>query len=142
MRNMRPTKDEYYLSIASVVASRSTCVRHKYGAIIVKDDNIVGTGYNGAPRGEKNCCDVGQCYSLLGIKPLKTKNVHYGNCVAVHAEVNAIIGVSRENLQGAVLYLTCLDKLAEPCNYCDRLLRNTGISKIVTNYEVITFAAD
>ena len=135
---MRISKEAYYLKIAEVVASRSTCLKHKYGAVLVKDDVIISTGYNGAPRGEVNCCDSGCCRASSGLGPVNSSaRVHgnqYGSCVAVHAEQNAIIAASYKELQGATLYLTCLSEKdnAGPCNVCDRMIKNAGIAKVVT----------
>jgi dCMP deaminase len=125
---MRPSKDAYYLGIAEAVAQRSTCLRKRYGSVIVKDDEIIATGYNGAPRGEQNCCDIGEC---------ARKNYAHGEgysvCPAVHAEQNAIISASRREMIGATLYLACLDTLSpKPCEICRRMIKNSGISKVVT----------
>ena len=117
-KTMRIDKDNYYLNIAKAVAARSTCLRRQYGAVIVADDEIIATGYNGAPRGEANCCHVGK----------------YGTCVAVHAEQNAIISAPRRSMRGATLYLACLDDTIDPapCNICDRMIKNAGITRVVT----------
>jgi dCMP deaminase len=139
---MRIGKDEYYLQIAETIAIRSTCLRHKYGAVIVNDDVIVATGYNGAPRGEANCCDTGECYRSKHAAPFDERAAahggQYGTCVAVHAEMNAIIAASRKELLGATLYLACLSdkENAGPCNICDRMIRNAGIVKVVTKGDV------
>ena len=94
---MRVSKENYYLDIAQTVAKRSTCLRKKYGAIIVKNDVIVSTGYNGAPRGRKNCCDIGSCMrDKLGIP----RGERYEMCRSVHSEANAIIAASREQMLG------------------------------------------
>ena len=137
----RISKDEYYRNIAAEVATRSTCLRKHYGAVIVKDDHIVSTGYNGSPRGEANCCDVGVCYAKTHACPIDASAAEhgsqYGSCVAVHAEQNAIINASAQDLKGATLYLVGYDPRtkkrieAKPCNICDRMIRNAGISKIV-----------
>lgn len=96
---MRIDKDNYYLNIAKAVAARSTCLRRQYGAVIVADDEIIATGYNGAPRGEANCCDVGKCYCREHSTPIDEHAARhgdqYGTCVAVHAEQNAIISAPR-----------------------------------------------
>jgi dCMP deaminase len=140
---MRIGKDEYYLKIAETVAIRSTCIRRKYGAVIVSNDEIVATGYNGSPRGEPNCCDTGDCYRNRHARPADRRAaVHggqYGICVAVHAEQNAIISAARKELQGAVLYLACLSEDADPapCNCCDRMIKNAGITKVVTKGDLI-----
>lgn len=88
----RITKDEYYLSIAASVAKRSTCLRRQYGAVIIKNDEIISTGYNGAARGEPNCCDTGECWREANNIP---HGEQYEKCVAVHAEQNAIISAAR-----------------------------------------------
>ena len=96
----RVSKYNYYLDIAQTVAERSTCLRKKFGAIIVKDDVIVSTGYNGAPRGRKNCNDIGSCIrDELGIP----RGERYELCRSVHAEANAIIAAARERMLGATL---------------------------------------
>ena len=135
---MRISKKDYYLKIAEVVAIRSTCLKHKYGAIIVNSDIIVATGYNGSPRGEPNCCDTGKCYCDNYKAPIDIKaaehGTQYGTCIAVHAEQNAIIAASYKELSGATLYLACLsNKLnINPCNICDRMIKNAGIKSVVT----------
>lgn len=134
----RLTKDEYYLEIAKAVALRSTCLKRQYGAVIVNNDEIISTGYNGAPRGECQCCDMEYCYKDKFHKPISSISaVHgeqYGSCVAVHAEQNAIISASRKEIKGATLYLACLDENIKPapCNYCDRTIKNAGIIKVVS----------
>lgn len=134
----RIDKDTYYLNIAKAVAQRSTCLHRQYGAVIVNHDEIIATGYNGSPRGEINCCDTGVCYKDSHNKPIDPKaSVHgnqYGSCVAVHAEQNAIISAARKDMQGAALYLTSLDHSIKPapCNFCDRMIKNAGITRVVT----------
>jgi dCMP deaminase len=140
---MRISKDEYYLKIAETIAIRSTCLKHKYGALIVSDDVVVATGYNGSPRGEINCCDTGECYCEKHITPVDKKAAEhggqYGLCVAVHAEQNAIISASRKELSGATLYLACLSAKVNtgPCNICDRMIKNAGIARVVTKEGII-----
>lgn len=135
---MRIDKDNYYLNIAEAVARRSTCLHKQYGAVIVAGDEIIATGYNGAPRGEVNCCDVGKCYRDAHSAPIDKQAAQhgdqYGTCVAVHAEQNAIISAARREMRGATLYLACLDKSVNPapCNFCDRMIRNAGITKVIT----------
>ena len=131
----RKTKDEYYLNIAEAVLARSTCLRRKYGAVIVKDDEIISTGYNGAPRGMKNCCDIGFC---IREKEGIPHGIRYEMCSAVHAEMNAIISASRLDMIGSTLYLagfeadgTPITGIA-PCSMCYRLIINAGISSIIT----------
>lgn len=128
----RISKQEYYLFIARAVARRSTCVRRHYGAVIVKDDRIIATGYNGSARGEPNCCDVGECWREAHGIP---HGEQYEKCVAVHAEDNAISQAGRE-ATGATLYLwgeeadgTVIH--AEPCLMCARKIKNAGICKVI-----------
>lgn len=125
---MRPSKESYYLGMAMVAATRSTCLRKQYGAVIVKNDEIISTGYNGAPRGEPNCCDLGKC--------AREKYKHgegYTVCPAVHAEQNAIIGPSRDSMIGATLYLACIQTdNPKPCEICRRMIKNSGITKVIT----------
>ena len=129
----RITKDEYYLGIALAVARRSTCLRRQYGAVIVKGDNIIATGYNGSARGEPNCCDVGECWRQANNIP---HGERYEMCVAVHAEDNAISQAGREAI-GATLYLAGLEDgrpiKAEPCMMCERKIRNARIKEVVTS---------
>ena len=130
----RPSKDEYYLSIAEAVLARSTCLRRKYGAVIVKDDEIISTGYNGAPRGAKNCCDIGYCYRENEHIP---HGERYEACMSVHAEANAIISASRRDMLGSTLYLVGFEADGSPvediapCFMCQRLILNAGIAFIV-----------
>ena len=132
---MRKSKDEYYLNIAEAVLTRSTCLRRKYGAVIVKDDEIISTGYNGSPRGWDNCCDIGYCVRVQENIP---HGERYEECRSVHAEANAIISASRRDMIGSTLYLAgfeadgtpILD--ARPCLMCQRLILNAGISSVVT----------
>ena len=134
---MRPSKVEYYLNIAAGVAARSTCLRRQYGAVIVKNDTIVSTGYNGAARNEPNCCDVGTCYRQAHGIP---HGEQYEKCQAVHAEANAIINASKGAMHNATLYLAGFEdgkrlENAEPCEMCMRMIRNAGIAQIVTKEE-------
>lgn len=128
----RISKREYYLSIAAAVAQRSTCLRRQYGAVIVKDDRIISTGYNGSARGEENCCDVGYCWREAHNVP---HGEQYEKCVAVHAEDNAISQAGRESI-GATLYLAGFENgkriEAKPCVMCARKIKNAGIVEVVT----------
>ena len=133
--NTRPDKDNYYLDIAQTVAERCTCLRRHYGAIIVKEDSIVSTGYVGAPRGRKNCTDLGYCSREKFEIP---RGERYEMCRSVHAETNAIIAASREEMIGATLYLVGIevktDKVmtdAMSCMMCKRQIINAGISRVV-----------
>lgn len=134
--HVRLSKDEYYLGIAKAVAQRATCLRRIYGAVIVNNDEIVSAGYNGAPRGERNCCDTGKCYRRLHQVP---HGQMVEKCVAVHAEENAIISAIRREMQGATLYLWGMDVETgkelpdpEPCLQCWRRIHNAGIVRVVT----------
>lgn len=128
---MRPTKNEYYLQIAKAVSRRSTCLRRQYGAVIVNNDEIISTGYNGSPRGEENCCDTGICYRVGHAH----NDGDYASCCSVHAEMNAIISASRAEMLGATLYLYGEENgkliAAEPCPICQRLINNAGIKEVV-----------
>lgn len=129
----RISKREYYLGIAEAVAQRSTCLRRQYGAVIVKDDQIISTGYNGSARGEENCCDVGYCWRQAHNVP---HGEQYEKCVAVHAEDNAISQAGRESI-GATLYLAGFENgkriAAKPCVMCARKIKNAGIAEVVTH---------
>lgn len=131
----RVSKDNYYLDIAQTVAERGTCLRKHYGAIIVKNDVIISTGYNGAPRGRTNCCDTGSC---IREKLNVPRGERYELCRSVHAEANAIISASREQMLGSSLYIACTDpqtgKLVDgtcSCSMCKRMIINAGISTVI-----------
>ena len=133
--NTRPDKDNYYLDIAQTVAERCTCLRRHYGAIIVKEDSIVSTGYVGAPRGRKNCTDLGYCSREKFEIP---RGERYEMCRSVHAETNASIAAAREELIGATLYLVGIEVKtgkvmtdAMSCMMCKRQIINAGISRVV-----------
>lgn len=131
----RRDKQNYYLDIAETVLERGTCLRRNYGTIIVKNDEIISTGYTGAPRGRKNCSDLNFCQrEKLNIP----RGTHYELCRSVHSEANAIISASRKDMLGATLYLVGKDattgKLVEnanSCTMCKRIIINSGIEKIV-----------
>ena len=131
----RISKENYYLDIAQTVAERSTCLRKKYGAIIVKNDTIVSTGNVGAPRGRKNCSDLCRCMRDEMNIP---RGERYEMCRSVHAEMNAIINASREQMLDGVMYLAGVDaktgelvKNACCCMMCKRLVLNAGITKVI-----------
>lgn len=131
----RPSKVKYYLDIAAAVAARSTCLRRQYGAVIVKNDMIISTGYNGSARGWINCCDLGECWRETNGIP---HGEQYEKCKAVHAEANAIISASRLDMMGAKLYLAGFEDgeripNPKPCQMCERLIENAGIINVVTN---------
>ena len=132
---MRVSKENYYLDIAQTVAERGTCMRRQFGAIIVKDDVIISTGYNGAPRGRQNCTDINYCIRDHLKIP---RGERYELCRSVHAEANAIISASRERMLGADLYLACIDsKTGElvggttSCQMCKRMVINAGIARVI-----------
>ena len=133
--SLRPTKIEYYLNIAKEVSTRSTCLRRKYGSILVKDDVIIATGYNGSPRGTMNCNDLGYCRrEQLGVK----RGEQLQLCRAVHSEQNCIINASREQMIGSTLYLYGTEvstneiiKDLDSCQLCKKLIINSGIEKVI-----------
>ena len=121
----RISKENYYLDIAETVLERATCLRRVYGAIIVKNDEIISTGYNGAPRGRKNCVDMGFCTREAMQVP---RGQRYELCRSVHAEANAITKVAKSanNCDGSTLYIT-----AAPCIECSKLIIQAGIRRVV-----------
>ena len=131
----RVSKENYYLDIAQTVAERCTCLRRKFGAIIVNNDVIVSTGYNGAPRGRKNCSDLKFCMrDKLNIP----RGERYEMCRSVHAEQNAIIAAPREQMLGATLYMACVSPETgevvsgmNSCMMCKRVILNAGISRVI-----------
>ena len=131
----RTDKKNYYLDIAETVLERGTCLRRNFGAIIVNNDQIVSTGYTGAPRGRKNCIDIGVCVREKNNIP---RGERYELCRSVHAEANAIIHASRDAMLGATLYLVGKDaktgeyvENASACSMCKRMIINAGIKKII-----------
>ncbi|MDD2521901.1 MAG: cytidine/deoxycytidylate deaminase family protein [Anaerolineaceae bacterium] len=143
----RRDKINYYLDLAEVVSQRSTCLRKQYGAVIVKNDEVVSTGYNGAPRGRANCIDLGFCIrEQMGVP----RGERYELCRSVHAEANAIISAARERMIGSAIYLSGVDlkddnnyvQNAGPCSMCKRMIINAGIEMVYIrddkdNYRVI-----
>ncbi len=131
---MRTSKTNYYLDIAETVLERGTCLRRNFGAIIVNNDEIVSTGYVGAPRGRQNCTDMGTC---LRQKHNVQRGTRYELCRSVHAEANAIISASRRSMLGGSLYLVGKEKdsgeyvkNAMPCAMCKRMIINSGVNKV------------
>lgn len=133
---LRPTKDAYYLGIARAVSRRATCLRRAYGAVLVNNDEIIATGYNGAARGCMDCLTAGHC--------AREGHAHndgdYGSCPAVHAEMNALLSASRSETIGATLYLSGYDytlgrKLRRDeiasCPVCARMIANAGVARVV-----------
>lgn len=131
---VRPDWCEYFLEIAQVVSKRSTCMRRRYGAVIVQDNIIVSTGYNGSPRAEKNCIDTGVCQREAMKVP---KGERYELCVGVHAEQNAIINASALKMKGSTIYIAGFNTAdgswtsGEPCLLCSRMIRNALLAKAV-----------
>ena len=142
----RPDWTEYFLKTAEVIGTRATCLRRKYGAVIVKDNIIVSTGYNGAPRGEENCIDIGVCKREEMQVP---KGERYELCVGVHAEQNAIINGEPSRLKGATIYVVGINAdgtyaSGEPCLLCRRMIKNAMIENVVyidTRGEVVSLLA-
>ena len=131
----RRDKHNYYLDISETVLERGTCLRRNYGSIIVKNDEIISTGYTGAPRGRKNCIDLNLC---IREKLNVPRGKQYELCRSVHSEANAIISASRRDMIGATLYLVGKDaktgeyvENANSCSMCKRLIINSGIKNIV-----------
>ena len=131
----RISKENYYLDIAETVLERATCLRRVYGAIIVKNDEIISTGYNGAPRGRKNCVDMGFCTREAMQVP---RGQRYELCRSVHAEANAIISAARRDMVGGTLYLVGRNAQtgellhdATSCAMCRRMVINAGLSKVI-----------
>ena len=131
----RLDKHNYYLGIAEQVATNATCLRRRYGSVIVKNDEIISTGYNGSPRGTCNCTDIGFCArQKLNIAP----GERYEKCRSVHSEMNAIISASRKDMIGSTLYLVGIEadtnKLSQyhmPCTMCQRAILNSGVETVV-----------
>lgn len=147
----RKDKNNYYLDIAMMVLSRGTCLRRNFGAVIVKNDEIISTGYTGAPRMRKNCNDLGYCLREKNNVP---RGERYELCRSVHAEANAIISASRDRMIGATLYLVGEDVKTKllvenpsPCAMCKRLIINAGIKNVVVrtsknSYKIIDVEKD
>ena len=139
----RISKENYYLDIAQTVLERATCLRRVYGAIIVKNDEIISTGYNGAPRGRANCSVMGYCSREAARVP---RGERYELCRSVHAEANAIISAARRDMVGGTLYLVGRDARtgellsdATSCSMCRRLVINSGLEKVVIRRTATAF---
>ena len=139
----RISKENYYLNIAQTVLERATCLRRVYGAIIVKNDEIISTGYNGSPRGRKNCVDMGFCTREAMQVP---RGERYELCRSVHAEANAIISASRRDMVGGTLYLVGRNAQtgelltdATSCPMCRRMIINAGISQVIIRRDNDTY---
>lgn len=124
MADTRPSWDEYFMDIAEHVATRSTCLRRRVGAVLVRDKRIIGTGYNGGPSGLAHCLDIGCLREQLGIPSGQQHEL----CRGIHAEQNAIIQAARYGvpIDECVLYCT-----TQPCTQCTKMLLNAGIKEIV-----------
>lgn len=132
----RIDKINYYLDIAKAVAGRSTCLRKKTGAVIVNNDEIISTGYNGAPRGRQNCIDLGYCSKKKYFPDVR--HAGYDACRSVHAEQNAIISASRRDMMGGTLYLVQYktetgeyEEGSNCCQMCRKMIINSGIEKVI-----------
>lgn len=139
----RRDKQNYYLDMAEVALERGTCMRRNFGAVIVKNDIIISTGYSGAPRGRANCIDLNYCIREQRNIP---RGTHYEFCRSVHAEMNAIIAASREEMIGATLYLVGRDaktgeimRDANSCTMCKRMIINAGIRQVVIRRDHDTY---
>lgn len=138
----RISKTEYYLNIAEAVSKRSTCIRRHYGCVIVRNDEIIATGYNGSPRGETNCCDV---YEICPRHSQEHNTGNYGDCPAVHAEQNAMLSAPRHMLAYSTVYLAGFEgdgtpiEECKPCPICERMLKNAVVKKIVTRHGEIVY---
>ncbi|MBO5396928.1 MAG: cytidine/deoxycytidylate deaminase family protein [Clostridia bacterium] len=142
----RRDKINYYLDLAEIVSQRTTCLRRRYGAVIVKNDEVISTGYVGAPRGRKNCTDLGYCIRTELQIP---RGERYELCRSVHAEANAIISASRDKMIDATLYLTGVEVADGSyvsnsccCSMCKRMVINAGIKEVIIrddkdNYRII-----
>jgi dCMP deaminase len=130
---MRPEWDDYFIEIAKVVSSRATCMRRRYGAVIVKDRVIISTGYNGAPRGEENCIDRRVCERQAQNVP---PGERYELCVAVHAEQNAIVNAPPERMKNGTIYIAGFEEDntpagGHPCLLCRRMIKNAQITQVI-----------
>ena len=140
---MRRDKINYYLDIAQVVGQRGTCLRRQYGAVIVNHDEIISTGYVGAPRGRDNCTDLGRCIRTELNVP---RGERYELCRSVHAEANAIISASRDQMLGSTLFLTGIElsdgsyvENASCCSMCKRMVINAGIARVIIRNTTDTY---
>ncbi len=143
--NIRPDKVNYYLNIAKEVCTRATCLRRKYGAVLIKNDTIISTGYNGSPRGTANCIDLNECRrERLNIP----RGQCYEMCRSLHAEQNCIINASRNDMIDSDLYLYGMDVSTgeivhdlDSCQLCKKMIINSGIKRVIfarpdNNYEI------
>lgn len=141
----RIDKHNYYLNIAQECSKRGTCLRRNFGAVIVNNDQIISTGYTGAPRGAKNCCDLNYCVREEKKVPRGTR---YELCLSVHAEMNAIIHAARNDMLDGTLYLCGIEvsdgsivKNALPCKLCRRMIINAGITRVIVREDKESYRA-
>ena len=141
----RIDKRNYYIDIAKAVSKRSTCLRRHYGCIIVKDNEIIATGYNGGARGRINCCDV---YAECPRSDKEHNSGDYSDCPAVHAEQNAMLSAARKDMIGSTMYLYGEElngekweeiKFPEPCPICTRMIDNAGIERVLSRFDESMF---
>lgn len=134
--NERPSLSKYYISIAEAVSARSTCLKKHYGAVIVKNSKLVSSGYNNPPSHESHCVSCSKIKSDHGMN-------EYLSCLSVHAEMNSMLQASKEEMEGATLYLASYDVAtgewvdARPCEICLRLIKNSGISTVINSRGII-----
>jgi dCMP deaminase len=132
---LRRDKHNYYLDVSETILKRASCLRRKFGAVIVKNDEVISSGYNGSPRGRANCIDLGECAREKNEIP---RGERYELCRSVHAEANAIIHASRRDMLGSTLYLVGIEvsngsyvKEISPCAMCKKLIINAGIKNVI-----------
>lgn len=132
LKNKRIDKDTYYYNIALEVSKRSTCLKRQYGCVLVNNDEIIATGYNGSARGEDNCCEI---YEECPRKNVPHNSGDYSDCPAIHAEQNAMLSAARKDMLGSIMYLAGSENgetiIAEPCPICKRMMKNAGIKYII-----------
>lgn len=137
----RPDWDLYFLGIAEAVAARADCTRHRFGAVLVKDNRIVATGYNGAPAGAAGCLEGACPRGRLTVEELPAYTSYDtgpGACIAIHAEANALLYADRAEARGAALYLWGTIEDARPCDGCLRLLAGAGVARWVSSSTLLT----
>jgi dCMP deaminase len=123
---MRPAWSDYFLGIATAVAARADCSRRQVGAVVVRDNRIVSTGYNGAPAGHRGCLEGACPRAQSSVEPGSSYDTGPGVCIAIHAEANALLYADRDKCEGATLYITC-----PPCDGCSKLIAAAGINEVI-----------
>lgn len=139
----RISKDDYFLGIALAVSKRSTCLRRRYGCVIVNHNEIIATGYNGSARGEVNCVEKGSCPRMYA----PHNSGDYSNCCSIHAEQNAMLTAARRDMIGATMYLAGEEVLGDemvkkikdstPCPICERMIANSGIERVINHEGIV-----